>query len=66
MRNDSIKYPDSGLINLLRLDDEGLLEPYILLVRPHENFGEDYLSYREKNRGKIREFIVRYVLMTEK
>ncbi len=61
-----IKYPDHNLVNLLRLDDEGLLEAYILLLRPHEHYAQDYFAYRKANRGLIRTFIIRYVLMAEK
>ncbi len=66
LKGGKIRYPDHNLVNLLRIDDQGLLEAYILLLRPHEHYTEDYIEYRKANRAKIREFIVRYVLMTEK
>ncbi|MCO6509637.1 MAG: tetratricopeptide repeat protein [Aridibacter famidurans] len=60
-----IKYPDHNLVNLIRLDDLGLLETYVLLVRPQDHYGEDYVAYREKNREKIRTFILRFVIVSE-
>lgn len=57
-----IKYPDSGLVNLLRISDEGLLESYILLLRPYEHFGDDYQEYRKQNKARIRIFLIKYVL----
>lgn len=60
-----VKYPDSNLVNLIRLDDLGLLEAYVLLVRPQDHYGEDYVAYREKNREKIRTFILRFVIISE-
>lgn len=55
-----IKYPDPGLVNLIRIDDEGFLEAYVLLMRPRENFGDDYSNYREKNRQNIRNLIIKH------
>lgn len=60
-----IKYPDHNLVNLIRLDDLGLLETYVLLVRPQDHYGEDYVAYRDKNRDKIRTFILRFVIVPE-
>ncbi|REJ75412.1 MAG: tetratricopeptide repeat protein [Acidobacteria bacterium] len=61
-----IKYPDASLVNLLRLVDQGLLEPYLLLVRPYDHYGDDYMLYRAANRDKIRTYIVRHVLLSDK
>ncbi|MEZ5427307.1 MAG: tetratricopeptide repeat protein [Pyrinomonadaceae bacterium] len=66
LKEGRIKYPDSGLVNLVRIDDEGFIEPYILLMRPRENFGEAYEGYREKNREKLRLFIIKRFLNMEK
>lgn len=57
-----IKYPDYGLVNLVRIDDEGLLESYVLLIRPHDHYGDDYVEYRNANRAKIRTFIEKYIV----
>lgn len=57
-----IKYPDRSLINLIKIDDDGLLEPYLLLLRPQDDFSDEYFDYREKNREKLRVFVVKYFL----
>lgn len=57
-----IKYPDKSLTNLVKLDDSGLLEAYVLLVRANEDIMEEYSAYREKNRDKIRKLIVEFLL----
>ncbi|HSK70157.1 MAG TPA: tetratricopeptide repeat protein [Pyrinomonadaceae bacterium] len=57
-----IKYPDQNLVNLIKIDDAGLLEPYILILRAQEDFSEDFLNYREKNRLKLKQFIIEYML----
>lgn len=62
IKSGKIKYPDQSLTNLLKLDDENLLEPYILLLRPQNTFGDDYVVYKEKNPQKIKQFIRKFIL----
>jgi len=62
MKAGKIKYPDQSLINLIKLDDDGFLEPYILLIRGHEDFEEDFLTYRVKNRATMKRFILESML----
>lgn len=62
IKDGNIKYPDQSLVNLIKLDDKGLLEPYILLLRPQPTFGEDYADYSEKNREKLRQFVKEFIL----
>lgn len=51
-----------ALARLKRLDDEGLLEAYILLARPDEGIARDYPAYLEQNRASLRRYVVAYVL----
>ena len=60
-----IKYPDPHLVNLLRIEDDGMLETYILLIRPYDHFGEEYIEYRKKNRTGINRFISKYIMTQE-
>lgn len=62
MQAGKIKYPDKSLINLVKLDDAGLLEAYILIIRPHEDFGEDFFDYRTNHRDKLKRFIIEFLL----
>lgn len=62
LKSGKVKYPDQNLSNLTKLDDAGLLEPYVLLIRGNENTGEEYDAYRAKNRDKLKKFIVEYLL----
>ena len=66
MKKGDVKYPDRNLINLLKLDDKNLIEPYILLVRPRENFGEDFVAYSTEHPGKIKQFVRLFILNLEK
>lgn len=51
-----------SLAKLKQLDDAGLLESYILLARADEGIGRDYPAYRDKNRDKLRRYVLDYVL----
>ena len=57
-----LKYPDQSLVNLVKIDDDGFLEAYILLLRTREDFIKEYYDYRNKNREKLRGFITKYFL----
>lgn len=54
-----------SLAALLRLDDEGLLEAYILLARPNEGIAQDYEGYRQKHRDRLRSYLHDIVIPAE-
>lgn len=62
LKSGKLKYPNQGLSNLVRLDDAGLLESYILLLRASEDITREYDGYRTKNRDKLRKFVVEFLL----
>jgi len=51
-----------SLVRLKKLDEEGLLEAYILLARPDQGIAEDHPAYLRQNRDKLRRYVVDYVL----
>ncbi len=57
-----LKYPDKSIVNLIKLDDAGALEPYILFLRPREDFEQDFFDYRKKNRDKLKRFVVEFII----
>lgn len=56
------KTPGPALVRLKKLDDEGLLEAYILLARPDQGIAQDHPAYLRQNRDKLRRYVVQYVL----
>jgi tetratricopeptide (TPR) repeat protein len=58
----SIKKLNPQLANLVKLHDEGLLEPYILLVMADRGIYQDYAPYLKQNRDKLRRYVVEYVV----
>jgi len=52
---------NKSIANLLKLHREGLLEAYILLVKPDDGIVRDYPEYRANNREKLRRYMNEYV-----
>jgi tetratricopeptide (TPR) repeat protein len=57
-----VKSLNPSLAKLKKLDDEGLLESYILLARPDQGIAQDYPAYRDQHRDKLRKYVMDYVL----
>lgn len=51
-----------ALAKLKKLNDEGLLEAYILLAKPDEGLALDHPAYLKENREKLRRYTVQYVV----
>jgi tetratricopeptide (TPR) repeat protein len=51
-----------ALSKLKKLDEDGLLEAYILLARADEGIARDYPAYLKQNRDRLRRYVVAYVL----
>jgi tetratricopeptide (TPR) repeat protein len=60
-KDKQIKELDPSLANLVKLNDAGLLEAYILFARADEGIAQDYEGYRKENRDKLRRYLVEYV-----
>jgi len=58
-----IKKLTPALENLMKLNDTGLLEPYILFARPDEGIARDYAAYRKTNRDKLRRYWLDVVIL---
>ncbi len=53
---------DPSLAILLRLDQKGVLEAYILLARSDEGIVQDYAPYLRDHRDRLRAYVVDWVL----
>ena len=58
----SIKKLTSSLDNLMKLTASGLLEAYILFVKPDKDIARDYDNYRKANRDKLRRYWLEVVI----
>lgn len=57
-----LKNLNPSLARLKKLNDEGLLEAYILFARADRGIAEDYPVYLAQNRDKLRRYVVEYIL----
>ncbi|MBD0327396.1 MAG: tetratricopeptide repeat protein [Pyrinomonadaceae bacterium] len=57
-----IKQLNPSLFTLLKLNEAGLLESYILMARADEGISRDYNAYRKNNRDKLRRYMTEFVL----
>jgi tetratricopeptide (TPR) repeat protein len=57
-----VKKLSPSMEKLKKLNDEGLLEAYILLARPDEGIAEDHPAYLKRDRDKLRRYVADYVL----
>ncbi len=48
--------------DLARLDDDGMLEPYVLVSAPDAGIAKDYAAYRAAHRDQLRSYLDRYVV----
>jgi tetratricopeptide (TPR) repeat protein len=57
-----IKDPDPGLVLLAQLQSEGMLEPYVLLVKPDDGIVRDFAAYQAAHRDKLVQFLDKYIV----
>jgi tetratricopeptide (TPR) repeat protein len=53
---------DPGLNTLIKIDHEGLLEPYVLMNRADDGIVQDYAAYRTANRQKLNQYLDEFVV----
>lgn len=46
----------------MKLDQDGLLEAYILLAIPDDGIARDFADYRRANADKLRRYVLQYVI----
>jgi hypothetical protein len=56
LKSGKVKTLEISLDNLVRINDNGLLEPYILFAHPDQGIALDYAAYRNANREKLRRY----------
>ena len=57
-----VKKLSTGLAKLKKLNDEGLLEAYILMALADDEIAADHPAYLRQNRDKLRRYVNEYVL----
>ena len=65
MKDKRVTKPTPSLENVLKLNDAGLLEAYVLFVRPDDGIARDYAPYRAANRDKLRRYWSEMVIIRD-
>jgi tetratricopeptide (TPR) repeat protein len=60
-----VKKLNPSIAKLKKLNDEGMLESYILLALADQGIARDHPPYLSKNREKLRRYILEYVINRE-
>ena len=60
--DNKVKNLSPSLAKLKKLNDEGLLEAYILLAHADEGISKDHPAYLQANREKLRRYMIEYVV----
>jgi tetratricopeptide (TPR) repeat protein len=58
----AVKNLSPALAKLKQLNDQGVLEAYILLAIPDGDIAQDYLAYLKENRDKLRRYVLLFVV----
>ena len=62
LKTGKVKSLSPSLAALVRLNEAGLLEPYIFFARADQGITRDYDAYRQANREKIRRYWKEFVI----
>ena len=54
--------PDANLTTLAQLQNDGMLEAYVLLSAPDEGIARDYDAYRNAHRDVLHNYLLKYVV----
>ncbi len=62
LKSGKVKSLEASLDNLIKVNDAGLLEAFVLFARPDEGIVRDYVAYRRNNREKLRRYWLEIVI----
>jgi tetratricopeptide (TPR) repeat protein len=65
LKSGKVKSLDSSLDNLIKLHEAGLIDAYVLFVRPDKGIVQDYIEYRKANRDKLRRYWAEFVVVSK-
>jgi hypothetical protein len=57
-----VKQMEPSLAKLVKLNEAGLLEPFVLFARADRGIAQDFSEYRKANRDKLRRYLLDYVV----
>jgi len=62
LKSKKIKNLDPALASLVKLSDQGLLEPFVLISKADAGIAQDYPAYRNSSREKVTQYINEWII----
>jgi len=62
LKSGKVKQLEASLETLVKLNDAGLLEAFVLFARPDAGIARDYPAYRTKNRNQLEKYMDKFVV----
>ena len=66
IKSKKIKNLDPSLATLVKLKNDGLIEPFVLLAKADNGIAQDYPQYLKDHRDKLRKYMGDYVVPAPK
>ena len=63
LQSGKVKALEPALALLVKLNEDGFVEAYVLFARPDEGIARDYSAYRSMNREKLKQYWVNVVIV---
>lgn len=63
LKSGKVKTLEPSLAMLVKLNEDGFLEPYVLFARPDEGIVRDYAAYRATNRDQLKRYWIYVVIL---
>ncbi|MGZ8844514.1 MAG: hypothetical protein ACXW18_12685 [Pyrinomonadaceae bacterium] len=63
LQSGKVKALEPSLAMLVKLNEDGFIEPYVLFARPNQGIARDYPAYRATNRDKLKRYWISVVII---
>lgn len=66
LQSGKVKALEPSLAMLVKLNEDGFIEPYVLFARPNQGIARDYPAYRATNRDKLKRYWLSVVIIASR
>ena len=63
LKSGKVKTLEPSLAMLVKLNEDGFLEPYVLFAKPDQGIARDYAAYRAANREQLKRYWISVVIL---
>jgi tetratricopeptide (TPR) repeat protein len=66
LQSGKVKALEPSLAMLVKLNEDGFIEPYVLFARPNQGIARDYPAYRATNRDQLKRYWISVVIIASR